>query len=385
MRRRGSRASWSVRPVVLAAVVSVLAPAAVRAEPYFMVRAGAKCNDCHTNLTGGGKRTAFAQIHSRDILHDYDFLPIPAGAKAFNGELNSWVSIGGDLRTRSTTVFTDDPDADGRVDNNRAFRDDVDSSDLDVRQFTLYGQIDLWPDVLTLYADENFNGGATNREAMAIIRGFLPWDTYVKGGRLYPTFGLRVQDDDAFIRRRSGFTFENPDAGAEIGFAPGPLFVASSVTNGQGGDGDFLATINAYSVFTELPVVRNALAGGSFARQSDKRNVGGFYAGTNLWKFTGLVEFDIITDNQVSTEGRRDQYAAYSELHFLAFDWLDFRGTYEFVKVSNDNDETRWTIGAEPFINKFLQPRIQYRINNGPESDPQLNRAELWAELHLFF
>ena len=57
---------------------SPAAPA--RAEPYLMVRAGAKCNDCHTNLTGGGKRTPFAHIHARDILHDLDLLPIPPTA-----------------------------------------------------------------------------------------------------------------------------------------------------------------------------------------------------------------------------------------------------------------------------------------------------------------
>ena len=384
MRRRGSSAWWSVQPVVLAAAVW-LAPAIARAEPYFMVREGAKCSDCHTNLTGGGKRTAFAHIHAHDILDDVDVLPIPAGAKAFNGEINSWVSMGGDLRTRSTTVFTDDPDKNGRVRNNRFTRNNVDSSDLAVTEFNLYGQVDLWPDVVSLYADENFNGGATNREAMAIIRGFLPYDTYVKAGRLYPAFGLRVQDDDAFIRRRTGFTFQNPDEGGEIGFAPGPFFLASSLTNGAGGDTDFLSTVNGYGVFTDLPVVRSVLAGASFARQSNKRNVGGFYAGTNLWRFTGLAEMDVYNDRTVATEKRRDRYAAYSELHFLALDWLDFRGTFEFIRVSNDNDQTRFTIGAEPFINRFLQPRIQYRVNNGPRTDPGQNTAELWIELHMFF
>src|SRR5262249_19828671 len=174
-----------------------------------------------------------------------------------------------------------------------------------------------WPDVATLYVDENLNGGATNREAFGLIRGFLPWDTYVKAGRMFPAFGLRVWDDDAFIRSRTGFTFQNPDEGGEIGFAPGPFFFATTITNGTQGDKDVQATVNGYGVFQEIPVVQNIMAGASFARQSDKRNVAGLYAGSNLWKFTYLGEVDFINDNQVATQGHRDHLAAYAEVDLL--------------------------------------------------------------------
>ena len=68
----------------------------------------------------------------------------------------------------------------------------------------------------------------------------------------------------------------------------------------------------------------------------------------------------------------------------LLFDWLNLRGTFEFVKVSQAQDQTRYTIGAEPFINHVLQPRIQYRINNGVANQPDQNHDELWLELHVF-
>jgi hypothetical protein len=55
------------------------------------------------------------------------------------------------------------------------------------------------------------------------------------------------------------------------------------------------------------------------------------------------------------------------------------------VKVKGDEDQTRYAIGVEPFIDKVIQPRIQYRINNGPGSRPELNTAQLLFELHLFF
>lgn len=358
----------------------------VHAEPYLMVRSGAKCSACHVNQTGGGKRTPFAYIHAHDILKDLDILPIPKGVKAFNGEINQWVSIGSDLRVRNTTVFEDKIQrVGGGVPQNRAFRRSVTSNDFDVNEFLLYGQVDLWPDVATLYVDENFTDGATTREVFGLLRGFLPWDTYVKAGRLFPAFGLRVFDDQAFIRARSGYTFQNSDEGAEIGFGPGPFFLASSITNGESSDKDVAATVNGYGVFEDVPVVRNVLAGASFARQSDKRNVSAFYGGANLWRFSYLGEFDLINDSTPGSVGRRDQFAAYAELDFLLFTWLNLRGTFDFVKVSGDQDQTRYAIGAEPFVNRVIQPRIQYRINNGPGDEPELNRDELVLELHMFF
>ena len=370
-------------PLALALLAGAL-PRVARAEPYLMVRSGAKCSACHTNQTGGGKRTAFAHIHAKDILNDLDFLPIPAGVKPFNGEINPYVSIGGDLRVRNTTTFSDKPDAAGRVPENRAFRRGVTSNETSVIEALGYLQVDLWPDILSLYYDGDFHTGANTREVFGLLRGFLPWDTYVKAGRFFPAYGLRVQDDQAFIRSRTGFTFQNPDEGGEIGIQPGPFFLATSITNGQAGDKDVLATFNGYTVIEDLPVVRNVITGVSYARVTNRREVAGFYAGSNLWRFTYLGELDLIDDRTLNSTGRRDQYAAYGELDCLLLDWLNLRGTFEFIKVAGNRDQTRWVVGAEPFINRFIQPRIQYRINNGPPDQPGQNQDELWLELHVY-
>ena len=383
------------RHAIVAAVAALLAslPAArpADAEPYLMVRAGAKCNDCHTNLDGGGKRTSFAHIHARDILHDIDLLPIPPSVKGFNGQLAEWVSIGSDLRVDNTTIFQDRFNKQGNVPSNEAFRRHVTSNETAVNEFLGYLQVDLLPDYVTLYSDFNLNGGVTNREAFGLIRGFLPWDTFVKAGRFFPPFGLRVFDDAAFIRSESGYTFTNPDEGAEFGFAPGPFYFATSVTNGTSGDKDVSVTANGYGLFEDIPVVRSVLTGLSFARQSNKRDVTAFYAGSNLWWFTYLAEFDLIDDRTVASEGHRDQYAAYAELDWLLFDWLNLRGSFNFLKVSNDKNRTYWTIGAEPFVNRFIQPRVVYQIFNGPpepgNNPTELveNQAALLFELHFFF
>jgi len=378
-----------MRPEQLTAAIGglllVLLAATARAEPYLAVRSGAKCSDCHTNLDGGGKRTAFAHIHSHDILHDLKILPLPKAVESFNGELNQYVSIGSDLRVRSTSTWDGPTNAEGRVPTNRAFRPHFASEELNVQEALGYIEADLWPDVLSLYGDFNAaGGGVTARETIAILK--LPYDTFVKGGRYFPPFGLGLYEDASFVRTNTGFTFQNPDEGIELGVIPGPFYFATSVTNGAGGDRDVLTTFNGYGVFDELPVVRNVLAGGSFARQSNKRNVAAFYGGTNFWKFTTVMEFDIIDDRTVLPPNTgRDQYASYAELDLLLFDWFNLRGTFDFLKVSGNRDQTRYTIGAEPFIDKFIQPRLYYVINNGPENEPQLNTTQVVFELHFFF
>lgn len=369
---------------IVATFLCLAAPRPGNAEPYLMVREGAKCSACHTNQSGGGKRTPFAHIHSKDILHDLDLIPIPTGVKAFNGEVSQYLSLGADFRVRDMLIFGDRPNRSGSVPGNEAFRRKVVSNDIRMKEALVYGQVDLWPDILTLYVDEDINGGATNREAFGMIHGVLPWDSYAKAGRFFPTFGLRVQDDDAFVRRRTGFTFQNPDEGVELGIQPGPFSLATSITNGATGDKDVQFTINGYTVIEDVPVVQNVIAGLSYARISNKKNAIGAYAGAKLWRFTYMAEMDFLDDRALSSVPKRDQFAAYGELNFLAFDWLNLRGTFDFVKVANDRDEVRYAIGAEPFINKYIQPRIQYRINNGPGRNPELNRDELWLEFHFF-
>src|SRR5439155_682627 len=245
-----------------------------------------------------------------------------AGLSGLSAERRA-VSVGCDLRVRNTTTLRGHIHKQGEVERNHGFRPEVLSNDTRVFEFLGYGQIDLWPDLVTLYADEEFTGGANSREAFALLKAFLPWDSYIKVGRMFPTFGLRVQDDQAYVRARSGYTFQNPDTGAEFGTQPGPFYLGTTITNGTSGDKDVSATVNGYGVFEDVPVVRNVLAGASFARQTDKRDVASFYLGSNLGALTYLAEFDPIWDRTVASVGKRDQYAAYSELDYLLFDWLN--------------------------------------------------------------
>ena len=77
--------------------------------------------------------------------------------------------------------------------------------------------------------------------------------------------------------------------------------------------------------------------------------------------------------------------ATYAEVDFLMFNWLNLHTEYNYVKFGGGNPLERWVIGFDPFIDRFIQPRILYRANMGPGSQPDVNQPQLWIELHTFF
>ena len=76
---------------------------------------------------------------------------------------------------------------------------------------------------------------------------------------------------------------------------------------------------------------------------------------------------------------------------FLLFDWLNLKvaGDYadddgSLASLVNDS-ENRVSVGLEPFLNRFLQPRLFYRVSNGARSNATHNQNVLLAEMHFFF
>jgi hypothetical protein len=219
------------------------------------------------------------------------------------------------------------------------------------------------------------------------LRGVLPWDGYIKAGRMFLPYGLQLQDDDAFIRQET-FNFDTREAAFEIGFEPGPFTFIAAVSEGGSGDRDVRVTTTAYALFTRLPVVRSAILGNSFSRVGTPvgdRVTWGFFGGTNLERFTALVEGDFI-DN-----AGKGAFVGYVEGDYLFFDWLNFKVAFDYADSDSsrstltDDSKNRVSFGLEPFLNRFLQLRLFYRIANGIESLPVRNQNQLFAEIHLLF
>src|SRR5882757_11406401 len=94
----------STLPGVL--ILLCLGAYSAQAEPYLAVQMGLKCGQCHVNPTGGGERTVFGNVFAQTQLAANH---LDTGADVWTGEINRFLSIGGDLRGQAQ--FTKQPNS----------------------------------------------------------------------------------------------------------------------------------------------------------------------------------------------------------------------------------------------------------------------------------
>ncbi|MFQ5603969.1 MAG: hypothetical protein ACE5HS_11935 [bacterium] len=330
------------------------------AEPYLAVRTGFKCSQCHVNRTGGGKRTDFGVIYSQTNLY-MKFIKAKGSSSFFDGKMSDRISVGANFRADDVSLFEFKSFTGEKADYSNNTR---------ISEANVYLQFDVVPDVFSVYADQTLQPSA-NREFFGIIQN-LPLDSYLKVGRMLLPFGYRLLDNDAFIRNRTGYTYNRHDTAIEIGLEPGPHSLVANLTENQ-------LSLVASTVFRRFRI------GGSFGRNIREGDdyVAGAFAGVNFGRFTLLGEGDFIKKDD------REQFAGLVELNYLITRGFNFKATYEFFDrnrdVANDRDgQERITIGVEPFITQFMQFGIFYRINRFIPQNVPLNQDQLTLQFHVF-
>ncbi len=238
-------------------------------------------------------------------------LPIKTGAIRSRA-INDFISVGFDVRTLASGTF-------GSATPRTAVDLDVANAFVEAR---------LIDQVLSLYIDETLGPGrAIAREAFGLVQ-WRPLNGYAKVGKFLLPYGLRLQDDAEFIRDRTGFNYNTPDQGVELGIEPGPLAVA--VTNGsQGGaenDDGKQVTSSASGVSSHFRLGASASRNES---SGNARNVLGGCGGFRAGPLTVLGEFDYILDS-FSSSPDVDQLVAYVEGDLLATQGVNAKVTYGY-------------------------------------------------------
>jgi hypothetical protein len=359
----------------------LLAPAAALAEPYLAVRTGFKCIVCHVNPTGGGKRTEFGATYGQTALPASRLDPatgkeVPDGAAEpapFTGKVNDHLSFGADLRANARATFTPNT---------------TDAYAFDPVRAQVYLEVKPIVDRLTIYLDERVSpGAATNRETYAMLwTANREW--YVKAGRMFVPFGLRIEDDTAFIRTVTGTAFNSFDDGVEGGMEMGPWSAYVSVTNGAGGGtetnrGKLISSLAAYV----QPGWRVGLsASANFNGDADRRMQSAF-AGLRTGIVSWLVSAARVTDEGTPT-GRVTQVATLAEGNVEVAKGHNLKLTYEWLdpntNVSEDQRE-RYSAVYEYSPIQFTQFRLGARKSNGIPQNNAQNATEIFLQWHAFF
>lgn len=366
------------RMVITFIISTLLMPLLASAEPYVAQRYGLKCSACHTNMTGGGKRNAVGNGYAMGLTES-------VLATTLSTQLGEGISIGANFRADWTYNQFDDPKPDAG--SNTAPPIDEGSA-FNISNGALYLEFGLTKDI-TFYLDQQVapEGGRT-REAVAIYRGLGHEDAYLKVGKFFLPYGLRLQDDKAFIRENSGFNFDNSDVGLEYGIDTGPWSLALAVTNGTQGAGENntdkqVSVVGSYVQPTYrvgLSATKNNGTNG-FSRQGF--NV---FAGLTLDKWVFLWELDQF-ENTAPT-GQTDQLMSFLSVNYLLTPSLNLKLSYDYIDPNDNVDEderTRVSLIGEKFVNQFTQLRGGVRLYDGIPQNPLQNQQVLFTELHLFF
>lgn len=350
-------------------VMLLLVPAqSSYAEPYFAVQKDLPCSTCHSHPAGGGKRTVYGNVFAQSELAARRL----GDKELWTGKVSKWLSIGGDLR--ASFVDIDTPNRSG-------------TTDTDFNRGTLYAEVDLIPSRLYLYVDQQFSpDDFENREAYLRLNSKnTKW--FVTAGEFYLPFGLRLQDDSAFVRQASGINFANTDRGLQGGYNAGAWSTIASITDGSGagrsGSANQLNLVSSY-------LQSGWRAGGSINITNDDagdREMFAVFGGLTTGPVAWLAEIDLISDD-IAPGVTTDAIAGLLEANWTLRGKHNVKFSYDYLDPNTDiseDQQVRYSLVWEHSPLQFVQARVGYRLYDGiPQVDAQ-DRKVFFAELHFFF
>ena len=190
------------------------------AEPYLAVSAGLKCANCHVNPSGGGKRTRVRQSYARKTQL--------VGARA-----QRWASRANRGPATSASGSRSAANFRGGYDVRRHARH------RDAVGFRVSARDRVRPSsrACRICCRSTSTSSRAGRRRSTAKR--MCWrrrgkgNTSSKPGRFFLPFGLRLQDDNAFVRQTSGINFDTPDNGVELGLELPKWSAQMAVTKGR--------------------------------------------------------------------------------------------------------------------------------------------------------
>lgn len=349
----------------------------VQAEPYLAIKNNLKCAACHVNPNGGGLRNDFGKIYGQSIL--------PSKANTFDSakmaKLTQYLSIGADARFNANYQRNEEKT------NNT-------STGFAVENAQLYLHFKIPKTGLSFYFDEQVApGSAINREAF-VMYNFAgedaPQGSYLKAGKLFLPYGLRIEDDSAFIRQATGMNFDNSDNGVEYGLNLGQttlnLYVANGTSQATNNNDSLLYGARLEHLFSLFRVGASAVL-----NDGDKQTLLlNLYAGTQFGDFGFLGEIDYITLEAANTFNQQDinQLVSLLEMNYQWRQGWNFKLTAEYLDTDTDvaeNEQTRYSFITEYTPLSNIQLRFGMRVKQDIPQKPKQNYDVVFLQSHFYF
>ncbi|KGJ95697.1 hypothetical protein [Thalassotalea sp. ND16A] len=340
------------------------------AEPYLAYKTNLKCMACHVNPNGGGLRNEFGRNYGQSLLPaktiDYD-------SKAI-AQLSQLFTLGADARFNAIGQNDDDDNTEKTFELSNA---------------QLYLNIAIPNSGLSFYLDQQVAPGtAINREAYAMYQ--FDQRYYIKAGTFFVPYGMRIEDDSAFIRQATGMNFDNSDNGVEFSIdytnTTVNFYISNGTSQASNDDDAFLYGMRVEHLFSKFR------AGASFALNDgdQQTTMVNLYSGLQWRDFTFLAEADLINLEQANTVNGEDieQLASLLEVNYQWRQGVNIKLTAEYFDPDRDvseNQQTRYSVVAEYTPISHLQLRFGLRKKEDIPQLPEQNYDLVFIQSHFYF
>ncbi|MBB3060323.1 hypothetical protein [Microbulbifer rhizosphaerae] len=365
--------SWTFKKTAtaFAALLFAILLTPAQAEPYLAFKTGNKCSACHVNPIGGGARNTFGNYYGTHVLP-----ALPGDTLGFDsGSLTESVRVGANLRANFQRHEEDSADA---------------TQGFETQSAQVYLHFQPKGSRFSFYLDEQIApGAALNREAFVMAK--LSGNHYLKAGKIMLPYGIRLEDDSAFIREATQITFDNSDNGVELGLDFDKALFNVVLSNGTGAtnndDDRFQYVVRGEYVERKWRIGGSALVNES---TSGTRKIWGVFAGAHLYGFTLLAEVDQIVDESLINGfgNETEQIVTLFEVNRELGKGMNLKVTHEtFDPESNTDNNERARSSVLLEYTPFANIQLRGGIRNGddiPQRD-QGNFKDLFVQAHLYF
>ncbi len=360
--------SISVFLLLLFSSVSVIA------EPYLAFKTNRMCSACHVNPIGGGARNSFGAYYGSQIL------PETRGDVGGQnpGKLSETFHVGGDLR-----FSYDQTNKDKRGDN------DGDSKSFNTQSAQIYISLTPKNSRFSLYVDQQIApGSAISREAYVLTK--LKKQHYLKVGKMMIPYGLRLEDDSAYIRQATQINFDNSDNGVELGLEFDSFNMNLSVTNGtsrsRNDDDSFQGALRGEYLGNNWRLGSSLLVNDADLGRRTMLNV---FGGFNWQGFVILAEVDRIVDDDAGSDGSdKVQTVSFFEVNKEFARGYNLKLTSEYLDPDNDVDENervRHSVVFEYTPYAHFQLRGGIRIGEDVPERDEGNFNSFFMQVHMYY